>query len=417
MYLLSSKKKILTAIIISNLLLLTISNTTIFSGSIQSSDDIDLDELIPESTILYDSVELFPEGQTTLTLNISFQKNWIYYFSFESYVPFSDVFLMDAFCQTPAGRNYHFFDYNESIENDVNKIYFEYGSTESGYHIIDIVVDTSQNMNIHVYLEEFLPLDAYYNKFALEGMNNQSFFCDIHQYSLLKNEKEYIYPVKDDMQYRFNFFRVNPVSQTDKRENMFENPKVIMNVNLDDTEFEIYRNLPTLDFSLYGNVENDEFFDLDRNFINQTFLERFGAHTTGNLTISITIEGYIPFDFNFAFLVWEIGEIGNGTDGTDGTDGNENATIPNPFNNDTDTELHNKTLTTTLNEWTASMGLFIQSNWWTLFIVLGSILVLTAIYGKYKHEIHTHIKKIKKKIGSHDYDKSKKSISTKEAGK
>ena len=134
MYLLSSKKKILTTIIISNLLLLTISNTTIFSGSIQSSDDIDLDEIIPESTILFDSVELFPEGQTTFTLNISFQKNWIYYFAFESYVPFSDVFLMDVFCQTPAGRNYHFFDYNESIENDVNKIYFEYGSTESGYH-------------------------------------------------------------------------------------------------------------------------------------------------------------------------------------------------------------------------------------------------------------------------------------------
>ena len=413
MYLLSSKKKILTAIIITNFLLLTISNTTIFSGSIQSSDNIDLDELIPESTILYDSVELFPEGQNTFTLNVSFQKNWIYYFSFESYVPFSDVFLMDAFCQTPAGRNYHFFDYNESIENDVNKIYFEYGSTESGYHIIDIVVDTSQNMNIHVYLEEFLPLDAYYNKFALEGMNNQSFFCDIHQYSLLKNEKEYIYPVKDDMQYRFNFFRVNPVSQTDKRENMFENPKVIMNVNLDGTEFEIYRNIPTLDYALYGNVENDEFFDLDRDLDNENFLQRFGAHCTGNLTILISLEGVIPFDLNFAFLAWEVGEISNGTDDVKPP---ENVTIPNPINNNTEPELHNKTLSTKLDEWIASTGLFIQSNWWTLFIVMGSVLALVSVFGKYRYEIGAKVKKIKKKFGSIYEDRKKKTQQRRSGG-
>ncbi len=403
-----SKQKYFTYLFIVNILLLTISNTAIFSGSISSSDDIDLDELLPEPTILYDSVELFLEGQNTFTLNISFQKNWIYYFSFESYVPFSDVFLMDAFCQTPAGRNYHFFDYNGSIENEVYKIYFEYGSTESGYHIINLLVNTSQNINIHVYLEEYLPLETYYNHFALEEINNQSFFCDINQYSLLKNEKEYIYPVKDDTEYKFNFFRVNPISQTDKRENMFGNPKVIMTVDLDGTDFEIYRNIQTLDFSLYGNVENDDFLDMDRNFYNQTFLERFGAHCTGNMSISITIEGFIPFDLNFAFMVWEVGSIGNGTDGVGG---NENATIPNPFNNNTDTELHNKTLTDTLDGWIAITGLFIQSNWWAIFLVMGSIMIASAVYGKYKFMFKAQIVKFKKKLGNDEFDKAKKTKS------
>jgi hypothetical protein len=375
----------------------------IFSGSVQSSDDIDLDELIPEPTILYDSVELFPEGLTTLTLNQSFQKNWIYYFSFESYVPFSDVFLLDAFCQTPASRNYHFFDYNSSIENDITKIYFEYGAAESGDHLIDIEVITSQNINIHVYLEECLPLDAYYNHFTLEGMNESSLFLDVNQYSLFKIDMEYTYPVKDDTEYKFNFFRVNPLSVTDIVENAFENPEVIMRIILNETEYIIYRNIPTLDYSLYGNVENDEFLDLDRNFINTTFAERFGAHCTENLSISITIEGTIPFDLNFAFLVWEVGEIGNGTDGIGE---NQNMSIPNPINNKTD--LHNESLTDTLDRWTTSVGLFIQSNWWTLFITVGTVLIIVVVYGKYKKFFQEKVKTFRKRAGSEVYDNQEK---------
>ncbi len=396
-----SKRKSITYILIINFLFLIISNTVIFSGSVQSSDDIDLNGLIPDSTILYDSVELFPEGKTNLTLNYSFQKDWIYYFSFESYVPFSDEFMMDAYCQTPASRNYHFFDYNNTIENDVSKIYFEYGTAESGYHFIDIEVSTPQNINIHVYLEEYLPLETYYNHFSLEGINESGFFWDIHQYSLFKNDKDYVYPVKDDMEYKFNFFRVNPISVTDIKENVFENPDVEMTITLDETEFVIYRNTPTLDFSLYGNVENDEFLDLNRNFINNVFIQRFGAHCTGNITIDITIEGTIPFDLNFAFLVWEVGEIGNGTDGV-GT--NESITIPNPLNNNTDTELHNKSLTKTLDIWMAEAGLFIQSNWWTLFIVTGAILIVVAVFGKYKWFFKEKILKFKKRSTNDNSD-------------
>jgi len=307
-------------------------------------------------------------------------------------VPFSDTFLLDAFCQTPASRNYHFFDYNSSIENDVTKIYFEYGAAESGNHLIDIEVITSQNINIHIYIEEYLPLDTYYNHFTLEGINKSKMFRDINQYSLFKNDMEYIYPVKDDMEYKFNFFRVNPISVTDIVENAFENPKVIMRIILNETEYVIYRDISTLDYSLYGNVENDEFLDLDRNFINTTFTERFGAHCTENLSICITIEGTIPFDLNFAFLVWEVGEIGNGTDGIGE---NQNMTIPNPLNNNTDTELHNQTLTKTLDEWIARAGLFIQSNWWTIFLIMGTILVVSLVYGKYKYLFKEKIIKFK----------------------
>ncbi len=401
MYMLS-KKKLLITIIITNFLLLTISDATLFSGSIQSSDDIDLTDLIPSPTILYDSVELFPDGQSTLSLNISFQKNWIYYFSFESYVPFSDTFMMDAFCQTPAGRNYHFFDYADTIENDVTKIYFEYGSAESGHHLINIVVNTSQNINIHVYLEEYLALETYYDHYTLEGINESEFYCDINQYSSLRSNKIYSYPVKDDMEYKFNFFRVNPISQGDIEENNYENPDVEMLVSLNGTIYYYYREIPTLDYALYGNVENDGFLEMDRTFYNQTFIERFGAHTTGNLTILIWLEGLIPFDLNFAFMVWEAGDIGNGTDDVAPP---ENVTIPNPINNDTEPELYNKPLSTKLDEWLASTGLFIQSNWWTLFIVMGSVLALTAVFGKYKHVFKAQIKHIKKKIDSEISDR------------
>ncbi len=397
-----SRKKIITSIIIANFLLLTITNSILYTGSIQSSDDIDLTDLIPSPTILYDSVELFPDGQSTLSLNLSFQKNWIYYFSFESYVPYSDTFMMDAFCQTPAGRNYHFFDYEDTIENDITKIYFEYGSAELGDHLISIVVNTSQNTNIHVYIEEYLPLETYYDHFTLEGLNESEFFCDINQYSSLRSSKIYSYPVRDDTEYKFNFFRVNPISQGDKEENNYENPNVEMLISLNGTIYYYYREIPTLDYALYGNVENDEFFDLERDFNNQTFIERFGAHCTGNLTILIILEGIIPFDLNFAFMVWEAGDIGNGTDGVEPP---ENVTIPNPINNDTEPEIYNKTLSTKMDEWLAGAGFFIQSNWWTLFFVFGSILALTAVFGKYKHVFRAQIKKIKKRIDSEVSDK------------
>lgn len=396
-----SKRKSITSVIIINILLLTISNTTIFSGSVQSSDDIDLDALIPEPTILYDSVELFPEGQSTLSLTFPFQKNWIYYFSFESYVPFSDRFMLDAFCQTPAGRNYHFFDYNDSIENDVEKFYFEYGAAEIGSHLINIVANTSQNMNIHVYIEEYLPLETYYPQFSLEQMNKSGFFCDINRYSTYKSNKIYSYPVLSDTEYKFNFFRVNPISQRDIEENHYENPTVEMIISLNGTIYRYYQDIPTLDYALYGNVENAGFLDVDRNLDNDDFLARFGAHCTENLTVLITIEGFIPFDLNFAFLVWEVGEIGNGTDGI-GT--NENMTIPNPLNNNTDPELHKQSLTKTLDAWIARAGLFIQSNWWTLFIVTGGILIAATVFGKYKYFFKDKVNTFKERIGSEVYD-------------
>ena len=408
------KYKTITYLILANFLLLAISNATIISESIPSSDDIDLDDLIPSPTILYDSVEMFPDGQNTLSLNLTFQKNWIYYFSFESYVPFSDVFMMDVFCQTPTGRNYHFFDYSGSIENDVEKIYFEYGSTESGGHIINIMVNTSDNINIHVYLEEYSPLDTYYKHFSVEAIGNESnFFCDINQYSSLRSNKIYSYPVKDDTEYKFNFFRVNPISQGDIEENSYENPDVEMLVSLNGTIFYYYREIPTLDYALYGNVENDEFFDSDRDLDNENFLQRFGAHCTGNLTILISLEGVIPFDLNFAFLAWEVGEISNGTDDVKPP---ENVTIPNPINNNTEPELHNKTLSTKLDEWIASTGLFIQSNWWTLFIVMGSVLALVSVFGKYRYEIGAKVKKIKKKFGSIYEDRKKKTQQRRSGG-
>ncbi|QEE16328.1 hypothetical protein DSAG12_02158 [Promethearchaeum syntrophicum] len=394
------KVEITALLIISSMLLLTLSNCIIFSGSVQDTDEMDNTDTAIYPSLLYDSVEFFPEGSNVLTLNHSFQKDWIYYFSFESYVPFSDIFTLDVFCQTPASRNYHFFDYNISIENDITKIYFEYGATESGDYLITIEVTTSQNINLHIFLEEYMPLDAYYSKFNTIPLNESSLFSDIHQYSLLKNDMEYEYPVKDDVAYKFNFFRVNPISLTDITENLFENPTVEMKVTLDEIEYEIYRTIPTLDYSLYGNVENEGFFDLERNFINDTFTERFGAHCTGNLTIDITLEGFIPFDLNFAFLVWEVSDIGNGTDGVGETD---NSTIPNPFDSD-DTELYNKTLANTLDSWLASIGFFIESNWWTMVIVVGAFLIFTLINGKYKFVFKSQINKFKDRSGSDVYD-------------
>jgi hypothetical protein len=308
--------------------------------------------------------------------------------------------MMDVFCQTPTSRTYHFFDYTGTIENDISKIFFEYGSTESGYHIINFMVNTSQNINIHIYLEEYMPLDDYYSRFNVIPFNESSLFWDINQYSILHNTMEYTYPVKDDVEYKFNFFRVNPISDTDKIENLYENPDVKMTLTLNETDFDFYRDIPTLDYALYGNVPESEKLEPDRSFGNNTFIERFGAHCTGNLSISISLDGLIPFDLNFAFLVWEVGNIGNGTDGIEEIG---NSTIPNPLDNN-ETELYNKTLADSLDTWLIRAGLLIEKNWWTLVIVVGSFLVLAIINGKYKFLFKSQIKKYHERNGSDVYD-------------
>jgi len=252
-------------------------------------------------------------------------------------------------------------------------------------------------MNIHIYIEEYLPLNTYYKQYTLMAMNKSGMLWDVNRYSNYDRSFIYHYPVKDDTEYKFNFFRVNPLSEKDIEDNSYENPAIEMLLSLNGSIFYYYRGIPTLDYALYGNVENDHFYDMDRKFYNNTFIQRFGAQCTGNLTVLIMLQGSIPFDLNFAFVLWEVGDIGNGTDNIPP---NENTTIPNPFNNDTEPELHNSSLTGTLNEWIANAGLFIHANWWSLFLGMGVVFGVAFLIAKYKFLFIGKIKKFTEKISS-----------------
>ena len=182
------------------------------------------------SEILFDSIELFKPPLDILEINATFQKDYIYYFEIESYVPFSDFVSVDIYCTSPDNRIYHFFDYETELENNITTIYFEYGAAEEGTHEIKIEVHTSSNVNLRIYIEERESLEDYYESGINLGFLHDPLLyeTDISRYSSNILEKQYQFPMEKDNEYYFNFFRVNPLSNTDKVENNYKNPNVIM---------------------------------------------------------------------------------------------------------------------------------------------------------------------------------------------
>ena len=271
------------------------------------------------SSMLYDSVELFRPPQASHIFNVSFLKNMTYFFFMESYVPFAYDFSINIYCTTPSDRQYHFFDYKVDIENNASKIFFEYGATETGAHSIRYDIITTANINLHLYLEEYLPIDRYYEKFTTDLINRGIlFFSSIDRFGTNQLSQTYSIPFQEDTEYHFNFFRVNPISLTDIETNKFTNPLVSMQLELNNTQYLFYPTVPTLEYALYSNIANLTHIGNpnERDLYNDTFLIRFGAHASGNATITLTLSEHPGIDLNFAFVAYGIGEIGDGPDNT-----------------------------------------------------------------------------------------------------
>ncbi|TFH30190.1 MAG: hypothetical protein E4G98_02540 [Promethearchaeota archaeon] len=267
--------------------------------------------------LLFDSVELFQPPEAELILELNLTHNWIYYFSLESYTPFTAEFSLDIFCASPTNKLYHFYDYIASLENNQSEIFFEYGAAENGTHTITFQVCPTENINLHVVVEEYMPLGEYYDRFTFVPIDEEIlFFTDIHRYTSLLNTMSYTVPFQEDTAYWFNFFRVNPLSPTDKTAINYTNPIVEMTVTLDEVDFVYYPNIPTLDYALYNNLEMIflNLYPEGRDFGNNSFNMVFGSHATDNATVSITLSQDFSFNLNFALVVFSTGIIGDGPD-------------------------------------------------------------------------------------------------------
>ncbi|MHA1675307.1 MAG: hypothetical protein ACTSYI_16980, partial [Promethearchaeota archaeon] len=300
------------------------------------------------SELLFDSVELFQPPETELVLELNFTRNWIYYFSLESYTPFADAFSLDIFCSSPTDKLYHFYDYTTHLDNNQSEIFFEYGAAENGTHTITFQVRPTENTNLHIVVEEYMPLGDYYDRFTLRPINEEIlFFNDIHRYTSLLNTMSYTVPFQEDTAYWFNFFRVNPLSPADKAAINFTNPIVEMTVTLDNIDFVYYPNIPTLDYALYNNLDLIflNIFPDGRNFGNNSFNMIFGSHATDNATISLTLSEDFNFNLNFALVVFSTGEIGDGPDLIeDNSSTNDSVWIP-------DNDTLGDSLGSTWNDW------------------------------------------------------------------
>ncbi|UYP48506.1 hypothetical protein NEF87_004791 [Candidatus Lokiarchaeum ossiferum] len=345
--------------------------------------------VLSASTTLYDSVELFRPPQTSQIFNVSFIKNVTYFFFMESYVPFADDFSVNIYCTSPSARQYHFFDYTADIENNASKIFFEFGSTETGVYSIRYDVLTTANINLHLYLEEYLSIDTYYEKFSTDLINrNILFFSSIDRFSTNQLSHTYEMSFQEDTEYHFNFFRVNPISLTDIEVNGFTNPQVSMQVELNGTQYIFYPSVPTLEYALYSNIENLTHIGNpnERNLYNNSFLIRFGAHITGNATITLTLSDYNGFDLNFAFVAYGIGDIGDGPDTIgDKQDHNNNfinVTIIDDLMapNATDLQEVDPTVDDKINYALGEVENFLEAQFWILLpSVLGAAGVFYAI--------------------------------------
>ncbi len=336
--------------------------------------------------MLYDSVELFQPPQDSLLINVTFAKNYTYFFYLESYAPFADEFSIDIYCTTPSGRQYHFFDYTATIENNASRVFFEFGATETGLHIVRYDIATSANINLYLYLEEYLPIDLYYHKFTTDFIDPSIlYFSCIDRFGTNHLSQTYSVPLHEDTEYNFNFFRVNPISLTDIILNGFTNPLVSMEVELNGTEFIFYPTIPTLEYALYSNIENLTNFGNpnERNFYNNSFLIRFGAHVTDNATITITLSEHSGFDLNFAFLAYGIGEIGDGPENqTIVPSPAINVTVPAEFTDPTGTDLQafDPTIDDKINYFLVTVENFLDAQFWILLpSVIGAAGVFYAI--------------------------------------
>ncbi len=351
-------------------------------------DDLNYSISFPSASpsSLFDSVELFVPPQDSLIISVNFKKNFTYYFYVESYAPFAEDFSIDIYCTTPAARQYHFFDYTADITNNASIVYFEFGATETGNHSIHFDISTASNINLHIFLEEYLPIDLYYAKFTYDMINKDIlYFSSIDRFGTNQLSQTYTFPLQEDTEYYFNFFRVNPISLSDIEANGFINPLVAMDVILNQTTYTFYPTVPTLEYALYSNIDNLT-HDVDpnqRDLYNDTFLIRFGAHVSDNATVTITLSEHSGFDLNFAFVAYGIGEIGDGPDNsTELQNGLEtNVTIPNEVLNPNGTDLmdFNPTLDDQITGWLSVVEMFVDDQFW---ILIPSIIGIAGImYG------------------------------------
>ncbi|MHA1583757.1 MAG: hypothetical protein ACTSWL_00760 [Promethearchaeota archaeon] len=362
---------------------------------------------------LFDSVEFFPAGQSKLDLNLTFEKNRIYYFQVESYSPFSDDFSLNIYANSPTGKMYHFLDYQSQISNNISNLYFEFGSAETGDHLLRYIVLSSANINLHILIEEYSDLESYYKTFSLDiSALDNVLISNISCFSSSKRHLEYIIDLKDDNEYHFNFFRVNPINDQDLASygHTFD-PKITMSLLLNGSSYVLYPDLPITNYALYNNLNISLnpaiFLSGGRDFNDPDFLVRFGSQCTGPATISLDFSQFWPVDANFGFMLYSKGNIGDGSDNpediaindtttTNSTNNTNsttetNSTVNPPSTNSSDLGFLPKINLWFQNQYSAFVS-FCNLNFWSIIMIIGVLVGISygVIYLKEKRLFHEH---------------------------
>jgi hypothetical protein len=323
---------------------------------------------------LFDSIELFIPPTMEKTLNFTFQKDWVYYFSFESYVPFDTSFEIDLYCKSPE-TIYHFYHYSAALERNVTKIDVEYGAAETGNHNITFSVKTTEPINLHLVVNETASMKDYYRWEALDAPP-EYYFGSIDKFNVLNLTRNYSIPMIDDTVYEFNLFRVNPISSQDIAASNYTNPTVNMKLILNGTEFRFYPDVQAITYALKSNKVSN-FGYLENVNYTTTFSSsmRFGAHISNTTSVQIVFDNISTgFDLNFGFVCYKQGVAGDGPDNI--TLSNETSSFF-PDGPDNQTELldnFGENTTSTFDEIVATVEEFVDEYYDIILIVLATSL-------------------------------------------
>ncbi len=291
------------------------------------------------SECVYDHIVLFTPTSPVFRTALNLTAGAIYRFEFETFTPFNPSFKFDCSLDSPEGLSYHISNYEIQIERQSELLFFEFGAAHTGSYEFIVNSQTQENQNVRVFVNGTGSVSDYFQTSAEGSMYKFDAttldFYDVAVYTQYQHTQSYQIPMERDMEYIFNFFRVNPLVQQDCEQIGFVNPNVSMSLTIGGTEFVYWPEgkVQTNSYSLSSNIGGQSTGQL----VDQNITMRFGSHVTANATISIDLDYGNSLPLNFAFLCFATKQVAANCSQQESAEKNENQTP----DNETDADAYN----------------------------------------------------------------------------
>jgi hypothetical protein len=185
------------------------------------------DEEIQNRSI-FNQVVFVAAGYNSTVFPIPMQKNSVYSFYFQTETPYSSAYSIEVWVISPSGKSYRCHVHASKLQLNKSYDYFEFGAAESGQHQLNVIIATTENMNVHFAFRFLDTLENYYKfksrDLKLKQTYAYTFFTDISCFNSNNREKIYEFNLLENVEYVVNFFRVVPVF--DSPESGFQEPYI-----------------------------------------------------------------------------------------------------------------------------------------------------------------------------------------------